>query len=354
MVLRNPYAFLIKYFRLIHLFIAALFSYILVKNNEIYKYLREVIKDSVNRYNASGYIDYKIYIWIILSMVLCFVIYYLLKYKDKPRKLYIFTIVGYIVIATYTSILFTYMSGFSNTIIDQKSIRLYTDIQLITLLFQYLIIAVMLIRGLGFDIKKFNFSRDIKELDITMEDSEEIEVDTTVDTTNVMRVLRKTMRELAYFYQEFKVYILILLAALSILLGYRFYNYFNEKLKVYKENEYVGVVNYLSVNNSYYVTKNDKTYVIINFEVQKSGRKEQLNINSLELNIGNKKYLPDKNICSNFNKYGTCYKKQYITSEAKSYIVVYELLEKIGKNNYLMYNEFYNSGYRIKLDIQAK
>lgn len=354
MVVRNPYAFLIKYFRLIHLFITAIFSYVLIKNNEIYKYLREVIKDSVNRYNASGYIHYGIYIWIALSIVLCFVIYYLLKHKDKPRKIYIFTIVGYIIVGTYMSILFTYMNGFSSAVIDQKTIRLYTDIQLISLIFQYLIVGIMLIRGLGFDIKKFNFSKDIQELNITMEDSEEIEVDANFDTTNVMRLLRRTIRELAYFYKEFKVYILIILIALIAFMSYRFYNFFNESLKVYNQNEFVGSVNRLSVKNSYYLTKNDKKYVIISFDIQKFGRKEQLNINNLQLNINNKKYLPNKNICGNFSKYGLCYKKHYITNEAKNYIAVYEIDDKVKNNNYLMYNEFYNSSYKIKLNIEAK
>ncbi len=354
MVLRNPYAFLIKYFRLIHLFITAIFSYILIKNNEIYKYLREVIKDSVNRYNAASYIDYKIYIWIVLAILLCFAIFYLLKYKDKPRKIYIFTIVGYVIVAIYTSILYTYINGFSSAVIDQKTIRLYTDIQLIILLFQYLIVAIMLIRALGFDIKKFNFSKDIKELDITIEDSEEIEVDTNIDTTNIMRIIRRTMRELAYFYKEFKVFILIILAVLSIFLGYRFYNYFNNKMKVYKENEVVGISNILSVKNSYYATKNNKKYVIISFDIKRNGRKELLNVNNLELHVNNKKYLPNKNICNAFKKYGNCYKKQYITNETKNYIAVYEIDGNVNDRNYLMYNEFYDSGYRIKLNIQAK
>ena len=246
------------------------------------------------------------------------------------------------------------MNGFSSATIDQKTIRLYTDIQLITMLFQYYIIAVMLIRGLGFDIKKFNFSKDIKELDITIEDSEEIEVDTNIDTTNIMRILHRMMRELAYFYKEFKVFILVILLVLSIFLGYRFYNYFNSKLKVYKQNEFVGSVNRVSIKNSYYVTKNEKTYVIINFDIQKNGRKELFNINNLELDINNKSYLPNKNICSSFKKYGLCYKKQYITNEVKNYIAVYEIEGKIKNKNYLTYNEFYNSGYKIKLNLEAK
>ncbi len=352
MVLRNPYAFLIKHFRLIHLIITAIFTYIVVKNQAIYTYLKEVIKDSVNRYNYLSYINYSIYIWIIIALALCFIVFYLLKYKDKPRKIYIFTIICHIVIGIYTSILFNYISNFSNIVIDQKTIRLYTDILLITLLFQYLIIAIMLIRGLGFDIKKFNFNKDVIELNLNASDSEEIEVNTQIDTTNIMRVVRKNGRELSYFYNEFKKYILVIIFVLLIFLGYRFYNYASVKYKIYNENDSIGTTNIITIKNSYYINKNDHNYIVINFDIFRNGAKEQFNINTLELSINNNKYLPNKNICNNFNKYGTCYKKQYITRENNNYIAVYEIDENIKNKNYLLYNEFYESVYKVKLDIK--
>ena len=58
-------------------------------------------------------------------------------------------------------VVFSYMSGFSMNIINQKTIRLYRDILFICDLFQYYIIIVMLIRGLGFDIKKFDFTKTL-------------------------------------------------------------------------------------------------------------------------------------------------------------------------------------------------
>ena len=217
MVLKKPYAFLIKHFRLIHLVITAILVWLLMISRGIHKYLSLVIKDSINRYDALNYINYGVFILIFLAIALCAAIYYLFKYKYKPRRIYIFTIVGYVIIAIFLSVLFTYMNGFLNSVVEQKSIRFYRDTLLITLLFQAYTVIFMFIRGLGFDIKKFDFNRDAQELNLTETDSEEIEVNTKIDTTNVMRSIRKTSRELSYFFSEFKVYILVILVVFSLI-----------------------------------------------------------------------------------------------------------------------------------------
>ena len=49
----------------------------------------------------------------------------------------------------------------------------------------------MIIRGLGFDIKKFNFNKDVQELNLSQEDMEEVEVNVGIDTTNILRGVRK-------------------------------------------------------------------------------------------------------------------------------------------------------------------
>lgn len=352
MILRKPYAFLIKHFRLIHLIITALLIWLLMINRGIYRYLNLVIKDSVNRYDVLSYINYGVYILIFLAILLCAAIYYLFKYKDKPRRIYIFTIVGYVIIAIFTVVLFTYMRGFLSSVVEQKSIRFYRDTLLVTLLFQVYIVIVMFIRGLGFDIKKFDFNKDAQELNLNESDSEEIEVNTKIDTTNIMRSVRKTGRELSYFFSEFKIYILVILGIVLIILGYRGYNYFNVKYRVYGENVVVGSTYNLKVNNSYYVEDNNKYYVIVDFAISKYGKPDKFNIGNLKLKIDNKEYTARKNICYKYSKYGTCYKSQYIRNESSNYILVFEV-DKAKKNTaHLIYNEYYGENYKIKLILK--
>jgi len=349
MVLRRPYAFLIKHFRLIHIIITAIFTYVAIMSMDIYKYLNSVVSNTLNRYNSMLYIKYSIFLFIFLALLLCTIVFFLLKYKNKPRKIYILTFVGYLVISIFIFTLFNYMRTFSDSIIDSKTIRLYRDVLLILHLFEFYIIIFMLLRGLGFDIKKFNFSTDIQELKATLEDSEEIEIDTRIDTTNVVRNIRKQGRELGYYYKEFKIYIIIVLVALSVFLIYKGYNFFTSKLKIYNENDPIGEIFNITIKDSYYYVDDTDNYVIINFDINKHGIRKILNSGLINLTIGRKKYTPDKNICSKFSSLGICYKRQYINENTENYIFAYKVDKLNIQRAYIEYNESYDKQYKVKL-----
>jgi len=349
MILKKPYGFLIKHFKFIHLIITAILSFLAIKNREIYVFLKKVIVDNVNKYDALNYIDYSIFIYIVLVAILCFIIYWLLKYKDKPRNIYVFSIFGYFVVGIIMFVTFAYIHGFSNNAINQKTIRLYKDILLITQLFQYYIIIVMFVRGLGFDIKKFNFSKDAQELNLTDSDGEEIEVNVGIDTTNIMRKIRKQKREFGYFFKDYKIYIIGILLIIFVFLGYKGYNYYEQKIKKYNQGELIGYVNNIIIRDSYY-SINDKNNIIINFDIMRKAKAERFNTGNLILIVGNKKYTPDKNICYKFNSLGNCYKKQYIDSEFTNYIITYTIDEINIEDAYLLYNESYDLSYRVKLN----
>ena len=349
MILRRPYAFLIKHFKLIHLIITGLFAYVVYRNREVYKFLKSVIADSANKYNALEYINYKIYIFLIIALILCGIVYWLLKYKDKPRKIYIFAIGAYLIIAVFMMAVYGYIHDFSSSAIDQKTIRLYKDILSISLWIQYYIVIFMLIRGLGFDIKRFDFRKDAQELNLGAEDAEEVEVNINIDTTNIVRGVRKQKRELGYFFQEFKVYIIVILLFIFGIGGYKLYAYFSEKYKVYNENQVVGNVYNVVVKDSYYKIDNDNNYVIINFDVLKYGKKDRFNLGNMVLMVGKNSYAVDKNICYQFKKIGNCYKKQYINNEFENYIIVYPVDSLNIQEAYLIYSESYEETYKIKL-----
>jgi len=352
MVFRKPYAFLIKHFRLIHLVITGILVYLVSQCNEIYSFINSCIDDQVNRYNALQYIKYDIYIYITIGLVLFFIIFWLFRYKDKPRNIYVVSMLGYILVGIYLFVLFSYFTGLPNNIINQKVIRAYRDIMLMILGFQYLIIIIMFIRGLGFDVKKFNFTKDIQELNLTHEDAEEVEVDVNIDTTNIMRGVRKSKREFGYFFQEYKIFILGILFILLVIGGYVGYNYFSKKFKVYNENEVIGVNYSITVKKSYYNIDNDKNYIIVSFDIAKYGREDKLNVNNLVLRIDKDDYAPNKNICYNFDNLGNCYKKQYITNNLSSYILVYEVDALNSERTYLIYKETYENSYKVKLNLE--
>ena len=352
MVLRRPYAFLIKHFRLIHLIITGILAYLVIRLRGVQKFLNSVISVSTNRYGAPEYISYGLIIIIFIVLILFLAIFWLLKYKDKPRKLYILSIGGYIIISVYLLILFSYLGTFTSSVVDAKTIRFYRDTLMIIMVFQYIIILFMAIRAMGFDIKKFDFNKDAQELNALESDSEEIEINTTIDTKNLVRGLEKGKRELGYYVKEYKIYVIIVSAVILIILGIKGYNFFTDKLKVYHEGDYIGEKSYVKITNTYYGIRDDGEYVIVKFDTFRNGKRTQLNINNIVLHMGKNEYLPDKTICSKFSTLGTCYKKQYVTNDVRSYIVVYSVDKLNTKRAYLTYSDSFDKTYKIKIKMQ--
>ena len=110
----------------------------------------------------------------------------------------------------------------------------------------------MLVRGLGFDIKKFDFKSDLQELNITASDSEEVELTVGLDSNAIKRKGRRSLRELKYYYIENK-YMLNIVLIVFLVIG-AFSIFINKEVvnKVYDEGETMNTSIYnLTVTDSY-------------------------------------------------------------------------------------------------------
>lgn len=363
MIVRKPFAFLIKHFKAIHLFLFGLLVYVCYKYNGIVSFLRNYISTGNGRYDAVDYINYTPIYVILGAIVVMAIIYYLMKYKDKPKKLYLFSIIGYIAVIILFIFLFNYLRTFSSSIIEQKTLRLYRDISLMGLIFQYIIIVIMLIRGLGFDIKKFNFSKDIQELNIDLTDNEEVELVMGFDTNKTKFKIRRFFREFRYFIRENILFAGLSLIVIVIILWIIVANY-TSKNKVYKENEYFGVDFNMLVNGSY-LTKEDSSskklsvgnssLLVVKFKIS-SNHSDVLNPDNFILSIYGKTYSPNNKYCSSLKDIGKCYNKIKLTKQEKEYIFVYLVDDNVlNKKIYLKYDYGYltnknNSVIKVRLN----
>ena len=352
MILKKPYAFLIKHFKLIHLIITLFLGITAYQCKNIYDFLNKCIENNNNRYDALNFVNYNIFIYIIIAIILMSIIRWLLKYKDKPRTIYLYSILYYSVIIIVLLIIFLYLDKLPREQIVQKTIRIYRDISFMILIIQYIITVIMFIRGLGFDIKKFNFRKDFEEMHIQEEDAEEIEVNAFSKVPELMNVARKQKRELGYYYKENKLIINIILVLLIAFIIYNGYKYFNNKMKIYEEGDIVGTSNLLTINETYYKELNNKKYIILSFSINTLRNNNILNSGVVNLKINEESYTPDKNICYKFKEKGICYKKQVINKESNNYIFVYEVKEYDHENTFIDYSETYNKNYIIRLKPQ--
>ena len=118
-------------------------------------------------------------------------------------------------------------------VISAQTARAYRDISLVLCLPQYFFFIYMLIRGIGFDVKQFNFANDLKDLEITDIDSEEFEFSVNLESYKVKRKIRRSIRELRYYVRE-NIFIFSCIAVIVVItIGTLIYMHFEVYNKTY-------------------------------------------------------------------------------------------------------------------------
>lgn len=340
MILRKPYAFLIKYFKIIHLILTGCAIYLVTRVNGILKYFNNFIDGTVGKLGAADYFG-SMYIYItILAIVVCLIIIMLMRYKKKSYLFYII-LIGYFLA---TSLLINYsVDGLYEIYVsslDTKTLLLHRDVLRIMSIVQYIFVVMALVRGLGFDIKKFNFVEDLVELDINVDDDEEVEL-TVGSLEGTKRKFNRNIREFKYYYLENKPMINMLLVGIVLVC---LAGYFVNKLflnPVYKVNDtftfdsfsfkvldsYVTNIGY----NNAKVASGDNTFVLVEINISNEGVSKEVNTANFILEIGNYTYSEGV-LTSKFIDLGTVYKGTEIEGNA-TYLFIFEIPVEKSKEN---------------------
>lgn len=346
MVFKKPYAFLIKNFKVFHLILSALMIYLSIKINlitDLFNRLADNISMSMDGL-ANKYISGILFFVLFLIIAIAFVIWFLMKNKQKPTKYYIFIMGYYILLIIFLIIYRSALISLEEVSMTNNALRAYSDISFLLPLGQYYFIVVAILRGIGFNIKQFNFSKDIKDLEISEEDSEEIEVNLSNNTYKYQRKGRKYLRELKYYFFENKYWILLIFGI--VLVGLIIYFFVNHKFvnNNYSQRNIVNVGVYNVLVNKVFVTNKDlygeiinkdKKYVIVDMKVKNNFYESiELDIKKFLLCIGGEYYYPITNKNSSFEDLGLPYDGKYLDTESEyNYILIYELNKKEKTNN---------------------
>jgi len=357
MILRKPYAFLIKHFKLIHLFITILIINLINKTNNILNFFKDYINDDIFQVDASNYINIFTYISLFIIIGLVLIIIILMRKKDKPLLFYILTVIFYSVLFVGFIYIGSVISDLEFNLLDRKSISFVRDITRIMLIGQWIFLIPYIIRTLGFDIKKFDFKRDLQELEITEEDSEEFELVSPLDMNKVGKITRKKIRELKYYYIENKLFIIIAIIVIVFATGFYIIKKIDfESLKKYDEKEIIEMDNFytMTIDDSYITTKNDEGkvisvnnnfFLIVKFTVKSNyNGKFALDTSKFIIKIKDKEFIASRNYYNYFKNYGIGYKSQrFSLNDNKTYILVYNIPDKYKKENIILeYNYKYD------------
>ena len=335
MILRKPYGFLIKHFRLIHLLLTLIYIYLAIKVNNMLRYFNNFINGIESKLNAIKYINNYYLIAIILSILICLVIYALMRYKKKPKLLYLILIAIYLAIAIVINYSYNGLYNIYISTVSAKDLRIYRDLLRIIIIFQYITIFFTLIRGLGFDIKKFNFKEDLAELDLNVSDDEEVEL-TIGSTEGLKRKIRRQLRESTYYYKENKLFIKSIIAILIVIIAFTLL--INKKVvnKEFKEGDQIETDKYsFIVQNSYLtkksydgsiITSSDTIFLVAKIAIASKVGKTELNTGNMILKTASGSYTINTKYTSYFKDLGVGYKDQII-SEWKTYLFLYSIDE---------------------------
>ena len=365
MIIRKPYAFLIKNFKKIHIALLLLSLYVVYKVFDVASFISDFMQfGAYDFFNdpVTKHVSTSMLLSIGLIIIGSIAILILLRYKKKPWKIYLIPIIEYIAMLFVLNMLKGIFNMYS-TVIKTTDVRLVRDLLLIVGIAQVPAMIVFFIRIFGLDKKRFNFKQDEEFLELSEEDREEIEVSLDIDKDSFKRTIKRLKRNMSYFYTEHKV-ICILIAAVIIVGGiYNTYHHFFVTNKSYEEGEVYSANGYtMKINKAYYTNKDyagnviskKSDFVVVDVIVQNNSEPRTIEMENFHIKNGTKDYVSTrKTYEKEFADLGTTYNivKELKRNEQTSFIIVYKVDKDLDKDKFVMYYQE-KSGYLRKIKIK--
>lgn len=350
MILKKPYAFLIKHFRIIHLLLLIPMIYLVIESKGIVTFFSDYVNNSYHVTNieishlASNYINLFMYFAVILIISILLTISLVLKKKEKPTKFYNISIVYYLILFLILTACFSVFTSIENDTLDNAFARIIRDLGFIIHYSQYIFIIITFIRGIGFNIKHFNFKSDLEDLEISSEDSEEFEFLVGIDTYKTKRTIRRFIREFIYYYKENKFAFGVVFVILIVVGGTLIY--FNREItQTYKEQNVISFDYFnFSVDKSYItsLTKNGETlkkgkaYVVIEASItNRYYQSKNFGFENIQLLVNKEYYSPDLSLGSYFSDFGNPLTASFIAADSTTKcLLVYEIDKYLITSNF--------------------
>lgn len=364
MVIRKPYAFLIKYFRQIHILLLLLSGYIYYKVTHLQSFINGYIDTEI--YNQGldsikNYVSPLLYVAVLLLLFGTAVILILLKQKNKPKLTYIFICIEYGVLLILFLASSSYFNGLNGATIHSAQIRLIRDFLTIFSIPQFLVFILLVVRILGIDLQKFGFQNDEEFLKASEEDREEIEIGIHIDKDIYINKAKGQLRQFKYYYFENKFILNIIITICSIILIF-FIIKFAFSFKTYKQGKAFNANGYnITINNVYTskynssgeVIEKDKNFVIIDLTIINNSSSRVLNTDDFILMNNKSTITPTLKYNDYFKDLGNPYAKTSLKYQGKyNYILIYKVDQKFIEGKYTLYYTSNSKNRKIKIKPQ--
>ncbi len=351
MVIRKPYAFLIKNFKKIHIALFLLCAYIYYKVLQVSSFVSEFMSlGSYDSYNEpiSKHINFFVYFVLILVFIGSFLLLLLLKKKNKPWKSYLIPVIVYallIFIFMWTKNFFDAYTGSTET----ANIRMIRDLLLILSVFQFPVFIILFIRIFGIDLRKFDFNKDQEYLELSSEDREEFEISIDIDKESFKRVFKRLIRNIGYFYEEHKKICNAVIIIVCFMMIRNLYIYVFITNRSYKQGQSFDANGYtITINKSYYTDKDYKgdvisdknNFLIIDLTIKNNSSSREVNLSNFHIMNGVKSFsTTSKTYESDFKDLGKTMDTVTELGYEKSIntIIIYRVDKKLSKKRFVLY-----------------
>ena len=363
MILKKPLAFLIKHFRFIHFLLVVVSVYLIYKTSAVLVFFNEYISSTTSLAGttlASTLITPLMYFFVFVMMLGTALILTILKLKDKPIKFYIFNIFVCVIVLAIFLYDYTILERLEYVLVEIRTLELARDFLFVSIILQNLSLIWLGVRAAGFDIKSFNFTENLDELEISEEDSEEFEVDLDIDKHLYTRYIKKIKRFSLYMLKENKLLVtlsILIILGLSLYIVYLNKGVYEETLntnQAFSTNEFV-----INVESSYYtetdnrgvnLTENNGVVILRIQAKNKTIVDKILNMGRFALVINNKFYYHTTNYKEKLMDLGYSYSSEKIDTDFSKYILVFEIPKNLKDSDMILkYADTNNK--EIKVDV---
>lgn len=357
MIIKKPYAFIAKHYKIINLLLLIPTVYLLLQMTEVASFFGNYVAADYSTQEkdlVDIYIPAITLIAPLITAILHIFVWIILTLKKKKNYYHIVSAGYHLFIFLALVLFYTSMLNIEMSALESTFARFLRDTSELCIYPIYLLIAMGAINVIGFNIKTLRLDKH-QDLKVTDEDEEEIEVKVGNDNHDTKRRIVHTIRELKYYVAENKIIIGIIILLIALMVGYRAFLHYQVYNQNIRNNQAFGLDSFaLSVKDSYIskvdfrgrVITEDKYYLAVKIGIHNKGEETKLDKSVFRIVVSGKTIFPSYEKSTRFIDIGTAYQGEIIkTDQAKDYVFIYELTEKQLKEKYEL---------RILNDIRIK
>src|SRR5574344_1755106 len=348
MIIKKPYAFLVKHYKMIHLLMILPMLYLIYKSFNIMQFFDVFVSNGylTKEVNVSDiYFDFLMPLACLLIISNASLIASLLKSKNKNHGVYVLTIISYTVFFIVCLFLSEILKSFETTTIDSAVALMDKGLSSVFFYLQPVIVILLILSSFGFNFHTFEFN-DIKdEINIDDADSEEVEINVGVEEYKIKRGFHRYFRELKYYVIENKVVFSVIGVILGIVASIFIVMWvisLNRIVRIDQSFTYSrfsvsfndSILSTLDYNGN--VISNNRVYLAVKTTIKNNTNGLlTLNTDDFWLDINGNYYYPVLSRSGAFLDLAKPYYGEKIGSgESYEYVLVYELDSSLAQVNY--------------------